>query len=59
MFKVTFAGRFGARIDVRAELHLRLYEIASTIGLIPAPHYGVSANSDIPKLGWPENPEAL
>ena len=38
MFKVTFAGRFGARIDVRAELHLRLYEIASTIGLIPAPH---------------------
>ncbi|OLC08769.1 MAG: hypothetical protein AUH41_07350 [Gemmatimonadetes bacterium 13_1_40CM_66_11] len=39
MLKVTFAEGFGAPIDVRAELHPRLGEIASTIGPIPAHHW--------------------
>jgi len=39
VFKVTFTEGFAAPIDVRAELHLKLYEIASTIGSIPAHHH--------------------
>jgi hypothetical protein len=32
VFKVAFTEGFGAPAEIRAELYLRLYEIASTVG---------------------------
>ena len=44
MFKVTFAEGFRAPIDVRAELHFLVNEIASTLGTIPADHHSAWAS---------------
>ena len=50
VFKVAFTAEFGAPDEIRAELRLRLHELASTLASIPAHHHSVWSslvNSDL------------